>query len=290
MLKPFEAIRPNLLGLAYRILGSMADAEDAVQDTYLKWEHVDFESVNNPQAWLTTACTRRCLDIIKSSNRNRVSYVGTWLPEPIHTPIEIDIDHKLELAQSLTTAFLLMLERLTPKERAAYLLYEIFDAPYAELAKILELKESACRQLVSRAKKHINRDKIRHVTPLKKQDAFLVEFKLAITSGDTTNLEILLSDDVRLSADGGGKVAAIGEILCGKPTVVGFLQKNLSQYWQGQGWKMVDINNVRGAIIQNNGVITATVSFAYNEKNKVTDIFIVRNPDKISFIGKAIIH
>lgn len=125
----FESARPSLLGLAYRILGSRADAEDAVQDTYLKWRSAERGGIENPTAWLTTACTRRSLDLLRASHRKRVDYVGAWLPEPIQTKIEADTEGDLDLASSLTTAFLLLLERLTPKERAAYLLYEIFDTP-----------------------------------------------------------------------------------------------------------------------------------------------------------------
>ena len=117
----FESVRPSLLGLAYRILGSRADVEDAVQDTYLKWLSAEREAITNPAAWLTTACTRRCLDLLRASHRKRVDYVGAWLPEPIQTSTETDTEAMLDLASSLTTAFLLLLERLTPKERAARL-------------------------------------------------------------------------------------------------------------------------------------------------------------------------
>ena len=129
----FEAARPRLLGLAYRILGSRADAEDAVQDTFVKWQAADRSDVREPAAWLTTACTRRCLDILKAGARARVDYVGAWLPEPIATAA-LAAEDKLELAASLTTAFLLVLERLTPKERAAYLLHDIFETPYPAVA------------------------------------------------------------------------------------------------------------------------------------------------------------
>ncbi|MEN8132915.1 MAG: sigma factor, partial [Pseudomonadota bacterium] len=123
----FEEARPRLMGLAYRILGSRADAEDAVQDTFLKWAKTKREIIKTPASWLTTTCTRRCLDLLRAGHRSRVNYVGEWLPEPIHTSIENEAERSLDLAVSLKTAFLLMLERLTPKERAAYLLHDIFD-------------------------------------------------------------------------------------------------------------------------------------------------------------------
>ncbi|WP_425450384.1 sigma-70 family RNA polymerase sigma factor [Virgifigura deserti] len=141
----FEETRPRLLGLAYRILGSRADTEDAVQDTFLKWRKADRDKIETPAAWLTTICTRRCLDLLRSAHKSRVDYVGAWLPEPIHTPIDDGTENTLSLASSLTTAFLLMLERLTPKEWAAYLLHDIFDVSYAEVAETLDIRESTCR-------------------------------------------------------------------------------------------------------------------------------------------------
>ena len=150
---PFEAARPRLLGLAYRILGSRADAEDAVQDTYIKWLDSDRAAIENPAAWLTTVCTRRCLDLSRAAHRTRIDYVGAWLPKPIQTAINPEAERDIERAESLTTTFLLMLERLSPKERATYLLREVFDTDYPEIAETLALQEAACRKLVSRAKR-----------------------------------------------------------------------------------------------------------------------------------------
>ena len=138
----FEERRPALLALAYRMLGTRADAEDAVQDTFIKWQDADRAQIDNPAAWLTTTCTRRCIDLLRSAHRSRVDYVGPWLPEPIHTRTDDMSADEVALASSLSTAFLLLLERLTPKERAAYLLYEIFDMPYGEIAKTLEMQEA----------------------------------------------------------------------------------------------------------------------------------------------------
>lgn len=286
----FEDARPRLLGLAYRVLGSMVDAEDAVQDTFLKWAKTDREKVENAGAWLTTACTRRCLDLLRSAHRSRVNYVGNWLPEPVHTPIEHEAESKLDLASSLTTAFLLMLERLTPKERAAYLLHDIFDVSYPEIAETLDIQESNCRKLVSRAKANIDQAKVRHQTPLERQDQLLAAFQAAITGGATDQLASLLSNDIRLSADGGGKVPTFDEVLRGKPEVIAFLAENLHEYWTGHRWVIVDINGARGIILKHDGATEATVSFAYDEAGRATDIFIVRNPDKLANLGTVAIH
>jgi RNA polymerase sigma-70 factor (ECF subfamily) len=286
----FESVRPSLLGLAYRILGSRADAEDAVQDTYLKWLTAEREAITNPAAWLTTACTRRCLDLLRASHRKRVDYVGGWLPEPIQTSIRTDTEAMLDLASSLTTAFLLLLGRLTPKERAAYLLYEIFGTPYAEIAAMLETEEVACRKLVSRAKAHIGKARTRQVTPVERQDELLAAFHAAITTGTPGQLAALLSDDIRLTADGGGKVRTIDSVLSGKSQVLPFLVERLHEWWQKFEWSEAVINGTRGLLLSQDGVTIAAVSFAYDDANQAADIFIVRNPDKLSHLEPAVIH
>jgi len=289
-LEIFERARPNLMGLAYRILGSLADAEDAVQDTFLKWRQADHQEIDNPAAWLTTICTRRCLDLLRAAHRSRVTYVGAWLPEPIHTPVEDDSESRRDLASSLTTAFLLLLERLTPKERAAYLLHEIFDVSYPEIAATLEMQESACRKLVSRAKANVDQAKVRQRIPLARQDALLAAFQGAIASGATAELASLLSDDIRLTADGGGKAPAILEILQGKAEVLAFVMERLRQFWAELDWIPADINSGRGAILRKGAATIATLSFAYDEAGRASDVYIVRNPDKLARLGSEAIH
>ena len=286
----FTALRPQLLGLAYRILGSLADAEDAVQDTFLRWDKADRLEIENPAAWLTTVCTRRSLDLLRAAHRSRVSYVGAWLPEPIHTSIESDAERDLERASSLTTAFLLVLQRLTPKERAAYLLHDIFDTSYGEIAETLEIEQSACRKLVSRARAHVAEANVRHRTSVERQDQLLAAFQTAVTSGATAKLAALLSDDVRLSADGGGKVPAARKVLHGKEKVLGFLAKGLHRFWAGYRWRVAAINGSRAIMLEQAGTTVAVVTFAYDEDGKATDVFIVRNPDKLTMRDPLTIH
>ncbi len=281
----FEASRPKLLGLAYRILGSLSDAEDAIQETFIKWTNARRENIQTPESWLVTVCTRYCIDQLRSAHYSRVNYVGAWLPEPIHTPIEHDTLHDAELSNSLSTAFLLMLERLSPKERAAYLLYEIFNVSYKEIAHTLQLEEANCRKLVSRAKANIGKTNIRHTTPLEKQEQFIDAFQLAITEGEISRLKDLLSNDITLSADGGGKVPTILEPIEGKEAVIHFMTKRLKNYWAGYYWNRIHINQQQGLNIQEQETITATVSFAYDDQDKVTHIFILRNPEKIKHLN-----
>lgn len=283
----FEDLRGKLTGLAYRILGSLADAEDAVQDTYVKWAQADRSQVQNPAAWLTTACTRRCVDVLRSAYRNRTDYVGAWLPEPVHTPIDHPAEAALELDQSLTTAFLLVLERLTPRERAAYLLHEIFDVSYPEIAETLDIRESACRKLVSRAKTSVGGSKSRYAPPLERQDRLLSAFRDAIRDGQTQGLSVLLADDVRLSADGGGKVPSVLEVLEGRDAVFEFLAESLPCFWADFEWETANISGTRGLMLKQDGQIHAAVTFGFDADGKANDVFIMRNPDKLAALHRT---
>jgi RNA polymerase sigma factor (sigma-70 family) len=274
----FEQARPTLLGLAYRLLGSRADAEDVVQDCFLKWRNAERASIAEPGAWLSTACTRRCLDLLRSAHRSRVDYVGPWLPEPIRLIVSPGADSKL--AASLTTAFLLMLQRLTPRERAAYLLRDVFDQPYPQIAVALDMEEPACRQLVSRARAHIEQGRVRHVTPIATQDQLLHAFEAAITSGDTAQLTEMLSSDIRLTTDSGGKASAVLRVLEGEEVLV--VLKRAHTWWKGCSWTITDLGGGRGAILRQDGQAILTLSFGYNDVDQVTDIFITRNPDKLT--------
>ena len=285
----FEETRPRLLGLAYRILGSRADAEDAVQDCFLKWRDADRSQIRTPVAWLSSVCTRRCLDILRAAHRARVDYVGPWLPEPIQpiqpaTPLAMDG----KLAASLTTAFLLLLERLTPKERAAYLLHEIFDQSYAEIAAMLEMDEAACRKLVSRARQNINHDKVRHVTPRETQDSLLLAFEMAVMNGGTAQLAALLSSDIRMTTDTGGKTVAATRVLESEDVLSALGRAHV--WWEGLHWRITDINGGRGAILTKNGQPALTISLACNETGLVSDIFITLNPDKLARLEPVNIH
>ncbi|WP_394840224.1 RNA polymerase sigma factor SigJ [Pendulispora rubella] len=288
----FEESRSTLLGLAYRILGSRADAEDAVQDTFLKWEQArkDAEPIETPASWLMTVCTRRCIDLLRSAHKARVDYVGTWLPEPIATKTEPTSEEHMALASSLTTAFLLLLERLTPKERAAYLLHEIFEISYPEIAKALDMQEAACRKLVSRARTTVDRPEVRHTVPRARQEQLLDAFEGAIVRGDMASLSALLSDDIDLHADGGGKVPTIQQILRGKDAVLAFIGKVVQPSWSANRWVPVDINGGRGVLLEDDGKIVAAMSFAYDESGNLADIFVVRNPDKLARLREEAIE
>ncbi|MFN3349718.1 RNA polymerase sigma factor SigJ [Pseudorhodoplanes sp.] len=277
----------RLRGLAYRILGSRADADDAVQDTLLQWHKADRTGIENPDAWLTTVCTRLCIDLLRSAHRTRVDYVGPWLPEPVLTQTDPISESSVELASSLSTAFLLMLERLTPKERAAYLLHDIFDLPYLQVAQTLELNEAACRRLVSRARNSIAVDRVRYLVPADRQQRLLEAFQSAVASGQTASFAALLSEDVELRADSGGRVAAVSEIVAGSDHVTRFVGEGLHRYWRDCEWRIADINGNRGAIIAKDDAIVAVVSLSYNPAGQLTGIYIMRNPQTLERFGKT---
>ena len=212
----FEPYRRRLLGLAYRMLGSMADAEDAVQETYLRWHGADRDNVSEPRAFLMTTTTRICLDMLTSARARHEEYVGPWLPEPVVDTAALAPDSRTELAEDLSIALLLTLDRLSPLERAAFLLHDVFDFSFSEVASALERSEAACRQLAARARAHVRATRPRGVTapPARageidaKHAQLISAFAAATQSGDLNALTQLLASDVRVVTDGGGKVEA----------------------------------------------------------------------------------
>ncbi len=286
----YEKVRPQLLGLAYRLLGSVAEAEDAVQDTFLKWQAVDKSVIRNGEAWLTTCCTNLSLDMLKSARRSRTSYIGPWLPEPLHTKTERNAEEDLVLNSSLTTAFLFLLERLTPKERAAYLLHEIFDYPYEDISKTLGIQAVACRKLVSRAKKFVGQDKVRNTPTAEQQEKLLDAFQLALKTGSSQSLGTLLSEGAELRADSGGKVIAVREVLSGQETVLSFIVETLRYAWNDLQVEISEINGTLGLNLNEDGEIVASISFGYDQDGALDNIFIMRNPEKLNRLESVNLH
>lgn len=277
----FEAARPQLTGLAYRLLGSISDAQDAVLDTYLKWISHEGE-VETPPAWLSRVCTNRCLDQLKSANHTRVDYVGQWIPEQIQTEFEASPEQQLEMASSLTTAFLLVLERLTPKERAAYLLHDIFDKSFDEIADILGMQPANCRKLATRARACVSKNTVRHVPEKAQQENLLAAFQSALQTGDTGALGLMLRADSELRADSGGKVQAVLEVLEGRRAICAFIGEVLSAAWLPLPARTVMINGTLGLLVEEGGQPHAAVSFAYDCAGNIGQVYIMRHPEKLS--------
>src|SRR5918997_2203674 len=225
----FEPHRRRLLGLAYRMLGSMAEAEDAVQEAYLRWHDADRASVADPRAFLMTTTTRICLDVLKSARVRREEYVGPWLPDPVTDTAALAPDAQTELAEDLSVALLLALDRLSPLERAAFLLHDVFDYSFAQVAETLGKNEAACRQLASRARAHV-RDHGQAAIPERvrrgvdpKHAELLTTFVTATRTGDLAALSSMLAADAKVVTDGGGKVPAALNVIEGAERSAAFL-------------------------------------------------------------------
>jgi RNA polymerase sigma-70 factor, ECF subfamily len=291
----FEPHRRRLLGLAYRMLGSMAEAEDAVQEAYLRWHDADRTSVENPKAFLTTTTTRICLDVLKSARVRREEYVGPWLPDPVTDTAALAPDAQTELAEDLSVALLLALDRLSPLERAAFLLHDVFDYSFSQVADTLGRNEAACRQLASRARTRVRDARPRGVMPARgvsstidpKHAELVSAFITASRSGDIATLTRLLTSDARLVTDGGGKVPAALNIIEGADRVAAFLAGVVRKGWTDEMSVRLDtINGLPGLIMSGPSGLVQTNAFEI-EDGLVKAIYVVRNPDKLRHLASS---
>src|SRR5499425_2544364 len=247
----FAPVRPRLFGIAYRMLGSAAEAEDIVQDVWLRLQSTNRKAVENPPAYLATTTTRLCINVAQSAHTRRETYVGTWLPEPVDTSSDPAIG--AERGEALRLAVLMLLEKLSPTERAAYVLREAFDYPYSQIAEILQMEEANARQLVSRARKHIA-DGRRASVSSNEQRRFLEAFVAAAQKGDMAALEGLLAEDVVSYSDGGGLVRAAGVPVTGREHVATFIAAVSRCCWKGVTLDWVETNGQAAVLVSSNGV------------------------------------
>jgi RNA polymerase sigma-70 factor (ECF subfamily) len=277
----FEQQRPHLRGLAYRMTGSLAEAEDLLQEAYLKWCRVS-EPVNNPQAYLSKLVTRLCLDSLKSARVRRETYVGTWLPEPVLDASSVQLEAGTELAHDISVALLMALERLSPLERAAFLLHDVFDVDYTEVAQVLSKSEVACRQLAARARAHVQHDCPRYQPTEIEMNRVLSAFAAA-TAGDIKALESVLAEAAVLYSDGGGRVAAATRPIVGRDRIVRFLVGAAKKGLANKQFELrpVSINGLPGLVLLANGQVVQTFAFELQD-GQVEVIYIVRNPDKLT--------
>ncbi len=280
----FELHRRRLLGLAYRMLGSRADAEDLVQDAWLKWSQVQRDGIENDEAYLTTIITRLCLDKIKQERVRREAYIGQWLPEPITDAASLDAQTASEYADDLSYALLLALERLSPLERAAFILHDVFDVPFSEIATTLERNESAVRQLAARARKSVRDTRPSRSAPHDTHKKFLTAFLMAIGEGDTSRLKTLLREDAVFISDGGGNKTSVSKPVRGAETIVrllmGLIRRGASEV---KSISVVDavINGSNGLLIFNDGVLEQTLMISVDGEY-IDAIYAMRNPEKLA--------
>jgi RNA polymerase sigma-70 factor (ECF subfamily) len=278
-----ERYRPRLFGIAYRMLGDVHEAEDLVQETYLRWHQADRNEVESPEAWLVAVVTRLAIDRLRRAETERLQYVGTWLPEPLATSPEAP-DRHADLSSDLSIAFLVLLERLAPEERAAFLLREVFDVGYDELARILDKREATVRQMVHRAKARVREGRPRFTADRAAQQALLGRFLDALASDDMDAMLALFAIDATFTSDGGGKVPAARNILDGPERIARFLLGLHRKHGDRVKYEIVELNGQPAIVSYYRGAVAATTSFE-TDGRRILAVYRVLNPDKLRRLG-----
>jgi len=277
----FEPNRARLFGLAYRMLGSRAEAEDLVQDAYVRWHQSDRDAIRNAEAWLVATATRLAIDRLRALKTEREAYVGPWLPEPMMRDAPPPPDRHVELASDLSIAFLVLLERLGPEERAAFLLHEVFDFDYGEIATVLEKSEDACRQIVHRARTRVRSARQRFQVTEAAKAKLLRTFTEAVSARDQKTLLTLFAPDATWTADGGGRTAAAPRPIVGAEQIV-TLVLGLRERLQSDTatMELVDVNGETALCVRASGRITAVMSIL-SDGERIHAVYAVVNPDKL---------
>jgi RNA polymerase sigma-70 factor (ECF subfamily) len=279
--EPFEAHRSRLWGIAYRMLGSRAEADDMVQEAWLRWNRAAQAEIRAPEAWLVTATTRLCIDRLRQLSTERQAYVGPWLPEPLAIETAPPADHSSELASDLSVAFLAVLERLAPEERAAFLLHEMFESGYDEIAQILGKSEAACRQLVSRARKRVREDKPRvHVSAAARAN-LLKQLVQAVETQDSGVLLALLAKDATWTSDGGGKTKAAKKVVEGAEHVARFALGVFKRYLPRLRFTAVNVNDEAGLAVYFDDQLLSIITIL-TDGQRILGVYSILNPDKLA--------
>jgi len=281
----FEEHRGLLFGVAYRMLGLVAEAEDMVQEAYLRY-HGTEGPIANPRAFLVTVVTRLCLDYLKSARVQREQYIGPWLPEPLvtHAGQAATPEDAVANADSVSFAFLVMLEELGPVERAVFLLREVFDYDYADIAEVVMKSEAACRQVFHRARQHIAERQHRHTASYEQRRDLTMRFLMAANEGDMAGLLEILSADVVAYSDGGGKAAAATNPIYGADRVARFVL-GIARKDPPASIELADINGAPGVILRRRSGRIDTVMLLEVGEGQVGRVYSVRNPDKLARVG-----
>ncbi|WP_127792510.1 RNA polymerase sigma-70 factor [Agromyces sp. LHK192] len=277
----FEGVRGRLFGIAYRMLGSATEAEDLVQDAWIRWQGTDRSAVLDPPAFLATTTTRLAINALQSARVRRETYIGPWLPEPVDTSADPMLG--AERNEALGFAVLTMLERLTPTERAAYVLHEAFAYSYAQIAEVVQLSEPACRQLVSRARKHLHGDRRREVAA-SEQRRLLTAFVAAAQTGDLEQLERLFAEDVVSYSDGGGRVRASKFPVHGRVIVAKFHRAFHTHFWPGVEVRPSELNGQPSMLLSKDGTTFAALALVASDDG-IDQVLWMMNPDKLGAVA-----
>ncbi|KJK33163.1 RNA polymerase sigma24 factor [Lentzea aerocolonigenes] len=277
-LELFSAARPRLFGIAYRMLGSALDADDLLQEVWLRWQDYDHAEVRNPAAFLATITTRLAINAGKTARARHETYIGPWLPEPVDTSADPQLGAERDAA--LEVAVLVLLEKLTPTERAAYVLREAFDYPYPQIAEIVQTSEAAARQLVSRARKHLAQERTTTVST-EEQRRLLTAFIAAAKNGDLAALEELLAEDVVSYADSNGKVRGASKVrLLGRSAVAKVVQTASPVFWAGAEATITPVNGRLAAVVTRGGVPFCVINMVASDDG-IDQLMWMMNTDKI---------
>lgn len=284
-----EQLRPASFAIAYRMLGSVAEAEDVVQEALMRLDRelASAEEIKSPRAFLSTITTRLAIDSLRSARVRRERYVGEWLPEPLLTEDSDDPALRAEMADSISTAMLVLLETLSPEQRAAFLLHDVFDYDYADVAEIIHKSEENTRQLASRARRHLKERRPRFQTSRERRDELARRFFAAVNDGDLDGLEGLLADDVVLTGDGGGKVPALARPLSGRSRVAGALRNwvRFAGRMPGASVRQVEVNGAPGALLLDGDERLVAVWSLEIGDGGIERISSVVNPNKLAHLG-----
>jgi RNA polymerase sigma-70 factor (TIGR02957 family) len=287
----YEELRPRAFAIAYRMLGSVGEAEDVVQEAFLRLHRAerDGERIESPRAYLSTVVTRLAIDQLRSARARREAYVGEWLPEPLLVDPEADPARQAEMADSLSLAFLVLLESLSPEQRAVFLLREVFDYPYDRIAEIVGKSEANVRQLALRARRHVDERRVRFDASREQREQLADRFFAAAQEGDMPALEALLAEDVELHGDGGGKVPALARALFGRSRVARTLRNwaRTAGRMGGVEMRRVDVNGQPGAMmLDREGRVFSVMALDIAE-GQIQGIRSVVNPDKLQHLGEV---
>jgi RNA polymerase sigma-70 factor (ECF subfamily) len=280
----FDRLRPRLFGIAYRMLGVRADTEDVLQDAWLRWSTADVAALQSAEAWLVTVVTRLAIDRLRAAKAEREAYVGFWLPEPIVEVEERTPETAAELASDLSVAFLHLLERLGPDERAAFLLRQVFDYDYAEIAAVLDKSEAAVRQMVHRAGERVRQDRPRFAVPRETHRRLLEKFMEAAHSGRREAIRALIADDAQTIGDGGGKVPSVAGGMHGGDRVTNLFWAHHLKLGERLRYRAVTINGEPGLLRFIDGQLESAIA-AVTDGERIVAFYSVRNPDKLARIA-----
>lgn len=280
----FDGLRPRLFGIAYRMLGVRADAEDVVQDAWLRWNAADRDGLQSAEAWLVTVVTRLAIDRLRAAKAERATYVGEWLPEPLVTVDEHTPERAAELAGEVSLAFLHVLERLAPEERAAYLLRQVFDYDYDEIAPMLGKSQAALRQVVHRATERLRLERPRFEVPPETHRRLLERFVQAARSGERAAIRALLAEEVAAIGDGGGRVASVPGGMHGADRVANLYWAHFLRLGERVQYRLATVNGEPGFVRYVDGRLESAQAVT-TDGERILGIYVVRNPDKLARAG-----